>query len=126
MRSSIYERREIALATDDSARVTKNFRCGADRFTNNELCRVAAIDDTGIHLEDGRVIKVAEALHLDQGIAVTSHASQGKTVDQVTVSVPVSAFSQVNQAQFYVSMSRARRAMHLYTDSKDALKEAIL
>jgi hypothetical protein len=42
------------------------------------------------------------------------------------VSVPVSAFSQANQAQFYVSMSRARRAMHLYTDSKAALKEAVM
>lgn len=75
---------------------------------------------------DGRLIKVAEAVHLDQGIAVTSHASQGKTVDQVIVSVPVSAFSQANQAQFYVSMSRARASMHLFTDSKAALKEAVM
>ena len=57
---------------------------------------------------------------------VTSHASQGKTVDQVIVSVPVSAFSQANQAQFYVSMSRARASMHLFTDSKAALKEAVM
>src|SRR5262249_51878540 len=63
---------------------------------------------------------------LDQGIAVTSHASQGKTVDQVVVSAPVAAFSQTNEAQFYVSMSRARHAMHLYTDSKVALKEAVM
>jgi len=46
-------------------------------------------------------IQSDEALHLDQGIAVTSDASQGKTVDQVIVSVPVSAFSQANEAQFY-------------------------
>jgi ATP-dependent exoDNAse (exonuclease V) alpha subunit len=77
-------------------------------------------------LADGRLIDADEALHLDQGIAVTSHASQGKTVDQVIVSVPVSAFSQANEAQFYVSMSRARTAMHLYTDSKAALKEAVM
>jgi ATP-dependent exoDNAse (exonuclease V) alpha subunit len=38
--------------------------------------------------------------HLDQGFAVTSHASQGKTVDQVIVSAPVIAFSQVNTAQW--------------------------
>jgi hypothetical protein len=71
-------------------------------------------------------IQSDEALHLDQGIAVTSDASQGKTVDQVIVSVPVSAFSQANEAQFYVSMSRARTAMHLFTDSKAALKEAVM
>ena len=65
------------------------------------------------------------ALHLDQGIVVTSHASQGKTVAQVIVSVPVEAFSQANEAQFYVSMSRARKSMHLFTDSKVALREAV-
>jgi hypothetical protein len=121
----LYERREIPLAVGDSVRITKNFRFGVDRFSNNELCRVVAIDQVGIHLEDGRIIRAAEALHLDQGIAVTSHAGQGKTVDQVIASVPVSAFSQVNQAQFYVSMSRARAAMFLFTDSKVALREAV-
>jgi hypothetical protein len=39
--------------------------------------------------------------------------------------VPVSAFSQVNEAQLYVSMSRARHAIHLFTDSKAALREAV-
>jgi hypothetical protein len=33
------------------------------------------------------------ALHIDQRIAVISHASQAKTIDQVIVSVPVRAFS---------------------------------
>jgi UvrD-like helicase C-terminal domain len=57
--------------------------------------------------------------------AVTSHASQGKTVDNVIVSAPVAAFAQVNEAQLYVSMSRARRSMHLVTDCKEALREAV-
>jgi hypothetical protein len=43
----------------------------------------------------------------------------------VIVSAPVEAFSQVNAAQFYVSMSRARQSMHLLTDSKAALREAV-
>jgi hypothetical protein len=63
--------------------------------------------------------------HLDRGIAVTSHASQAKTVDQVIASVPVRAFSQANEAQFYVSMSRATWAMHVFTDSKVALRDAV-
>jgi Viral (Superfamily 1) RNA helicase len=64
-------------------------------------------------------------LHVDHGIAVTSCASQGKTVDNVIVSTPVAAFAQVSQAQLYVSMSRARRSIHLVTDCKEALREAI-
>lgn len=75
-------------------------------------------------VEKGEIIPRG-GLHIDQGFVVTSHASQGKTVDQVIVSVPVAAFSQANEAQFYVSMSRARAAMHLFTDSKVALREAV-
>ena len=73
---------------------------------------------------DGRVMPTTALLHLDQGISVTSHASQGKTVDNVIVSAPVAAFAQVSQAQLYVSMSRARRSMHLLTDCKEELRDA--
>jgi hypothetical protein len=123
---NVYTQEELSVAVGDALRITKNFRIGTNRFRNNELCTVTAIDGESITVGDGRVIKRSGPLHLDQGIAVTSHASQGKTVDQVIVSVPVAAFSQTNEAQFYVSMSRARHAMHLYTDSKVALKEAVM
>lgn len=39
--------------------------------------------------------------------------------------MPIESFSQANEAQFYVSMSRAREAMHLITDSKAALRETV-
>ena len=71
------------------------------------------------------MINLQRPLHLDQGVAVTSHAAQGKTGDQVIVSMPVTAFSRANQALFYVSMSQARTSMRLFTDSKVALKEAV-
>jgi hypothetical protein len=123
---NVYTQEAVSLAVGDTLRITKNFRVGTSRFRNNELCTVTAIDRESITVDDGRVIKRSGSLHLDQGIAATSHPSQGKTVDQVIVSVPVAAFSQTNEAQFYVSMSRARHAMHLYTDSKAALKEAVM
>jgi conjugative relaxase-like TrwC/TraI family protein len=121
----LYTSEQISLSVGDAVRITKNFRAHGTKFRNNELCTVKSIDGQKITLSDDRVISLTKALHLDQGIAVTSHASQGKTVDQVIVSAPVEAFSQVNQAQFYVSMSRARSAMHLVTDSKEALREAV-
>jgi hypothetical protein len=96
----VYSQEELPLAAGDSVRITKNYRRGPARFTNNELCRVSSIDACGIRLADGCVIKADEALHVDQDIAITSDASQGKTVDQVIVSVRVSAFSQANEAQF--------------------------
>jgi hypothetical protein len=75
-------------------------------------------------IRQGRDYSHGIALHLDQGIAVTGHASQAKTVDQVIASVPVRSFSQANEAQFYVTMSRVRWAMHVFTDSKVAAHTA--
>jgi ATP-dependent exoDNAse (exonuclease V) alpha subunit len=86
---------------------------------------VVGIDEGKITFDKGDVVHNGAALHIDQGIVVTSHASQAKTVDQVIVSVPVRSFSQANEAQFYVSMSRARSAMHIFTDSKVALRDAV-
>jgi hypothetical protein len=88
------------------------------------LLTVTGTENGKITVDGGEIVSRA-ALHIDQGICVTSHASQGKTVDQVIVSCPVRAFSHTNEAQFYVSMSRARHAMYLFTDSKVALREAV-
>jgi ATP-dependent exoDNAse (exonuclease V) alpha subunit len=87
--------------------------------------RVAAVDAQTITFDGGsRTEAGSRFLHIDQGVAVTSYASQSRTIDQVIASAPVESFSQVNRAQFYVTMSRARQAMHLFTDSKAALREA--
>jgi hypothetical protein len=53
-----------------------------------------------IILDNGEIVRARAALHLDQGLAVTRHASQAKTVDQVMATAPVRSFSQANEAQF--------------------------
>ena len=123
--SAFFEREKINVAVGDRIRFTKNVKQLGQKFLNNELRTVISIDDGKIILDKGEIVHNGAALHLDQGIAVTSHASQAKTVDQVIASVPVRAFSQANEAQFYVTMSRARWAMHVFTDSKVALRDAI-
>jgi conjugative relaxase-like TrwC/TraI family protein len=121
---TLFRAESIALSVGDTVRITKNFRAGGAKFRNNELHTVTSVE-VGKVMLDGAELADRGALHVDQGIVVTSHASQGKTVDQVIVSVPVESFSQANEAQFYVSTSRARKAMHLFTDSKVALREAV-
>jgi hypothetical protein len=122
---SVFEREKIMLSIGDRVRFTKNVKRRGQQFLNNELRTVVGIDDSKIIFDKGELVRNGVALHVDQGIAVTSHASQAKTVDQVIVNVPVRAFSQANEAQFYVSMSRARFAMHVFTDSKAALRDAV-
>ena len=123
---SVFEREKITLSIGDRVRFTKNVKQRGQKFLNNEMRTVAGIDERKIVFDKGDIVRNGAALHIDQGIAVTSHASQAKTIDQVIVSVPVRAFSQVNEAQFYVSMSRARFAMHVFTDSKMALRDAVI
>jgi hypothetical protein len=126
---STYQIEKLALSPGDRVRITKNFVIrhmeGKSQCQNNDMHTVTAINDDGICLSNGVSLRRGR-WHLDQGLVVTSHAAQGKTVDQVLVSVPVRTFSQVNEAQWYVSLSRARAAMFVFTDSLLALKEAVM
>jgi hypothetical protein len=120
---SVFERQKITLSIGDRIRFTKNVKRLAHKFVNNELRTVIEIDEGKIIFDKGEIIRNGAALHLDQGIAVSSHASEAKTVDQGIVSVPVRSFSQANEAQFYVSMSRGRCGMLIFTDIKVALRD---
>ena len=122
---SVFQREKIMLSSGDRVRFTKNVKRRGQQFQNNELRTVVGIDEGRIIFDKGEIVRNGVALHVDQGIAVTSHASQAKTVDQVIANVPVRAFSQANEAQFCVSMSRARYATHVFTDSKVALRDAV-
>jgi conjugative relaxase-like TrwC/TraI family protein len=124
-RFSVFEVKSIPLAVGDRVRITKNFTSQGKRLCNNTLHMVTAIEDGKIKLDEAEIALGAKGLHIDQGFVVTSHASQSQTVQELIASVPVESFSQVNQAQFYVSMSRGSETLHLFTDSKVALREAV-
>jgi hypothetical protein len=51
----------------------------------------------------------------------TSHSSQGKTVDEVLLVASSRSFGAVNREQFYVSISRGRERVHVFTDDADLL-----
>lgn len=121
-RFGVYEAEAFSVSEGDTLRFSRS--CGP--FKNNDLLKVQKLEGGRIHFEGGRSVEAeGRRLHLDQGVAVTSYSGQGKTVDQVIGSAPVSTFAQVNQAMFYVVMSRARFSMRLFTDSKAALREAV-
>jgi hypothetical protein len=109
----VFQQEKITLSIGDRMRFTKNVKHRGQKFLNNEIRTVVSIDEGKIIFDKGEIVRTRAAVHLDQGIAVTSHASQAKTVDQVIVSVRVRSFNQANEAQFYISMSRARFAMHV-------------
>jgi hypothetical protein len=62
---------------------------------------------------------------LAHGYVLTSHASQGKTVDKVLLALGSESLVAANREQFYVSVSRGREGVRLYTDDKAAMMDAV-
>jgi conjugative relaxase-like TrwC/TraI family protein len=117
----------ITLAPGDVVRMTRNGMTtdGKHRLNNGSLYRIDRFDGKGnIVLDNGWTVGKGFS-HLTHGYVVTSHASQGKTVDRVFVGQSSQSFPASSREQFYVSCSRARERVTIYTDNKDDLREAI-
>lgn len=119
--------KEMALARGDLIRVTSNGKTADGKHTlnNRTQYRVNGFDDRGnIVLENGWKIDRYFG-HIAYGYVITSHASQGKTVDRVFVGQSADSFGASSREQFYVSASRAREQVTIYTDDKESLLSAV-
>ena len=92
-------------------------------IANGEFATITSIDERRIILrfDRGRALSAArERLrHIDHGYASTSHSAQGATVDRVIVDIDTRLSPElVNRKQFYVSISRARNSITVYTDDR--------
>lgn len=98
------------------------------KLINGEIVVVRSIDKKGnVTVEDERGLhkKIAAAARIFQhGYAVTAYASQGKTVDVVIVS-DSGSIGATSAKQWYVSISRARRAARIVTSSIEDLSARI-
>jgi conjugative relaxase-like TrwC/TraI family protein len=110
----------MQVSIGDQVRVTAGFREGKNVFKNNDIAKVREVTDTELVLNDGRRMR-RDGARIDQGVCVTSHASQCRTVDQVVV-LPDGADAK----GWYVSLSRARDAMHVYTRNKLELRQSVM
>lgn len=63
--------------------------------------------------------------HWSHGYAQTAHEAQGRTCQQVFVHAESSRLNLTNQQSFYVAISRAKGAAHVYTDSSKDLGLAV-
>ena len=90
------------------------------RLENQRYCRVKRDYRHRLVLHDGRRMR-RDGARIDQGVCITSHASQCRTVDQVVV-LPDGADAK----GWYVSLSRARDAMHVYTRNKLELRQSVM
>ena len=74
---------------------------------------------------EGGIVVGKNYSHLAHGYVVTSHAAQGKTVDRVVVVQGAESFPASSREQFYVSATRGRESLTVFTDDREGLKRAI-
>lgn len=116
------EKRKLKIAAGDKLLLQAN--TVGKRFINGELVEVRAIQGDSVVLADGRVIP-QNYRTFTHGYAVTSHAAQGKTVDEVLVVASARSLAAVHQQQFYVSISRGRDRCQIFTDDTERLRSHI-
>ncbi|WP_417591422.1 MobF family relaxase [Owenweeksia hongkongensis] len=132
-RFDVLQRKSISLAQGDLIRFNKNgWDHNKSRLDNGRIVKVMGLSDEGHILahsvSSGHKINrkeyIIDRFHesFDYAYCQTSYASQGKTVDHVFIHQPADTFPATNQEQFYVSVSRGRDGVTIYTDDKEALR----
>lgn len=115
------EARELKVAAGDWLLLQANH---GKEFINGERVQVRHLAGGAIVLTDGRVLPKTFNT-FTHGYAVTSHSSQSKTVDTVLLVASSKSFAAVNREQFYVSISRGRERVHVFTDDADLLARRV-
>ncbi len=122
---TVCREQEMKLSKGDRLQLKANAQTAqGTRFINGELVTVKRVEKNGkIHLDDGRVLP-PEYREFVRGYAVTSYASQGKTVDHVLFS-DSSIKAATNAEQWYVTISRGRIGVRIFTTDKERLRENV-
>lgn len=123
---SVYEQTGIFLMHGDRIKITKTGKTlDGSKISNGSIEIVDRVEANGdIVLKGGKTLPAA-FMHFDYGYCVTSHSSQGRTVDDVFIAESSMSFPAANLEQFYVSCSRGRERLRIFTDNREELKRAI-
>lgn len=138
-RYSVYQPETVSFAAGDVIRFTQNVTVPGGsggskgkKINSGSMYRLEKFSplDGALVLKNldgrGRSFRVpAKTGVITHGYVVTSHASQGKTVDTVLICQGTSAMKAASLQQAYVSASRGKTEIHWYTDDKEHLREAI-
>jgi hypothetical protein len=126
-RFEAYRSVQLALGVGDRIRVTAGgkTRDGKHRLSNGSLFTVGGFSKRGdIIVEHGWVID-RDFGHLAHGYCLTSHASQGVTVNKVFVGISSQSLPATNRRTAYVALTRGKEEAQIFTDDKHELLKAI-
>jgi conjugative relaxase-like TrwC/TraI family protein len=126
-RFQVFHRETLAVAPGDLVRITHGGMTAdrLHRLNNGATYTVRGFDRSGnIVLANGWTV-AKDFGHLAHAYCVTSHASQGKTVDRVIIGQSAISLPASSREQLYVSVSRGRERATIYSDDRNALLEAV-
>jgi len=126
-RFEAYRPTQFALAAGDRVRVTAGGKTkdGKHRLSNGSLLTVQGFTKGGDIVVDHGWIIARDFGHLTHGYVVTSHASQGVTVDKVFVGVSSESFPATYQRTAYVALTRGKEQAQIFTNDRNELLKAI-
>ena len=122
---TVCQGKEMALSPGDRLQLKANGRSVENKkLANGELVTVKAVHAGGrIALADGRTLD-KDFRQFVRGYAVTSYAAQGKSVDYVLFS-DSAVKAATNNQQWYVTISRGKKGIHIFTGDKEQLRDNI-
>jgi conjugative relaxase-like TrwC/TraI family protein len=125
-RFEVYRPAHLSVAAKDRVRVTANgwSKDGKHKLNNGSLFTVEGFTKQGDIIVDKGWVIAKDFGHLAHGYVVTSHASEGKTVDKVFIGESSQSFPATNQRSFYVPVTRGREQAVIFTDDKKELLKA--
>lgn len=118
----VCRRADTGLQVGDVIRIGQNGKSHeGSRLTTGSLRQVKGFSKAGDPLLDTGVSLPANYGHWSYGWVSTSHAAQGKTCDHVII-----CQSTGSAEQFYVSVSRGRRQVSIFTEDQEKLQASVL
>jgi len=98
---------------------------GKHRLSNGSLLTVEGFNSRGDIVVDHGWVIARDFGHISHGYVVTSHASQGVTVDKVFIGVSSQSFPATGQRTAYVAVTRGREQAQIFTDDRKELLKAV-
>lgn len=128
---SVFESQARPFAIGDRIQFTTPWK--EKGVASRETARIEQVEKNGnlaVRLENGRRLawNLKEYRYLDHAYAMTSHSSQGMTVDRVLIHVDTTdsrVRGLVDKTLSYVAISRARYDAQVFTDDASRLGRAL-
>ena len=125
-RFRVFEIDQIGVSKGDLVKITENGTSANGRRMNNGSVHTVKTlgKDGSITLSNGLKLN-GDFGHIAHGYCHTSHSSQGKTVGTVFIAQSASSFLASSREGFYVSVSRGKQDLRIFTDDRVALQKAV-